>query len=86
VEQKQNTFFKSIYYIIMSNSWIAPVFGTVVGGLLIYMGYNMYNSNKQSLNQQEQQRNLDYDRDKDSIVGGRKTKRRKYRKNASKKR
>jgi hypothetical protein len=70
----------------MSNSWIAPVFGTVVGGLLIYMGYNMYNSNKQSLNQQEEQRLLDKERQEDSMIGGRKTKRRKNRKNASKKR
>ena len=70
----------------MSNSWIAPVFGTVVGGLVIYMAYSMYSNNKQALNQLQENRSW-YENDvNDRIVGGRKTKRRKSRKNASKRR
>ncbi len=69
----------------MSNSWMAPVFGTAVGCILIYMGYSMYNNNKESLNMQNESALYAASRE-DNISGGRKTKRRKPRKNASKRR
>ncbi len=67
----------------MSNSWMAPVFGSIAGLGLIYMGYSMYNNNKENLAAQESYLNYD---DRESRVGGGKSRRRKHRKNASKKR
>ena len=67
-----------------NNSWIIPV-SAIAGLILVGLGYNMYSNNKEA-----NANKADYDAyrkdDLESRFGGRKTKRRKHRKNASKKR
>ena len=69
-----------------NNSWIAPV--SIVAGIIILgFGYNMYDNNKKA-NVETENKNMqmmDW-QNRDESFGGRRSKRRKYRKNASKKR
>ncbi len=72
----------------LSGGAIAGIVLAVVAGVVLLGGggVKLFNDNTASVQRQEQ-RSVDYERDfSDSIVGGRKTKRRKPRKNASKKR
>lgn len=69
----------------MSNSWIIPVGGSIAGLGLLYLGYSMYNNKQSTAAYNAQEAYLDND-DRESRVGGKKSKRRKYKKNASKKR
>ena len=75
-----------IIFIMSNNSWIAPLFGSIAGLIILGFSYNMYDNNKKAAIETEskniQQMNW---QNRDEAFGGRKTKRRKYRKNASKK-
>ena len=69
-----------------NNSWIAPV--SIIAGIIILgFGYNMYDNNKKATVETENKNMqiLDW-QNRDESFGGRRSKRRKYRKNASKKR
>ena len=73
-----------------NNSWIAPV--SIIAGIIILgFSYNMYDNNKKAAIETKDEetqikRNENtHDPYNNEAFGGRKTKRRKYRKNASKK-
>ena len=69
-----------------NNSWIAPV--SIIAGIIILgFGYKMYDNNKKATVETENKNMqiLDW-QNRDESFGGRRSKRRKYRKNASKKR
>jgi hypothetical protein len=69
-----------------NNSWIAPV--SIVAGIIILgFGYNMYDNNKKATvdTENKNMQMMDW-QNRDESFGGRRSKRRKYRKNASKKR
>lgn len=69
-----------------NNSWIAPV--SIIAGIIILgFGYNMYDNNKKAAMETENKNiQLMNWQNRDEAFGGKKSKRRKYRKNASKKR
>jgi hypothetical protein len=69
-----------------NNSWIAPV--SIIAGIIILgFGYNMYDNNKKATVDTENKNMQMVDwQNRDESFGGRRSKRRKYRKNASKKR
>ena len=69
-----------------NNSWIAPV--SIIAGIIILgFGYNIYDNNKKATVETENKNMQIVDwQNRDESFGGRRSKRRKYRKNASKKR
>jgi hypothetical protein len=66
-----------------NNSWIIPVSAIAIIALGLGLGYNMYSNNKETPSSPN---GNSYDPYNNEAFGGRKTKRRKHRKNASKKR
>jgi hypothetical protein len=66
-----------------NNSWIAPV-SAIAGIIILGLGYNMYSNKEATANTAKYYADLAKE-DLDSRFGGRRSKRRKYRKNASKK-
>ena len=69
-----------------NNSWIAPV-SIIAGIIILVFVYNMYDNNKKATvdTENKNMQMMDW-QNRDESFGGRRSKRRKYRKNASKKR